>query len=208
MRKAYIADGECVREPRIFTQTALAIMLAFGIFEECEREKALKQLVELIHEKDDHFDTGVLGGRVLYRVLFNNGYEELAYKLITQKTHPSYAKMASYGTGTLWEEFLDLDEQTKTPKGGRGFGSLNHHFWGDISAVFYRDIAGIRINPALEDPHLIEIRPRFIKALDFAKARVPYMGGVVSVEWKRVGGKITVDVSAPSGCKVVKRYEE
>ena len=175
-----------------------------GIFEDEEIPNAVESLVQLIHSNDDHMDLGVLGSRAIFRVLSTYGYADLAYKMITQKTHPSYANQVLGGATTLWEIFKDVDENGK-PKVGE-FSSLNHHFWGDVSAWFYKYLCGININPQLKDPYLIEISPKFVSELDYAKAEREYMGEKISVEIKRKGDKIDVIVNASDKFKIIKKY--
>ena len=56
------------------TQSTQAMALYYGVFTEEEFDGAMAHLLELIAEKDDHFATGVLGGRVLFRLLAEHGY--------------------------------------------------------------------------------------------------------------------------------------
>lgn len=201
-REVYIENGE-LKAPND-TQTAISMAIYQGVFNADEIATAVKQLVRKIKENDDHFDVGVIGSRFLYRVLAEYGYEDLAYKMITQNTYPSYANQVLSGATTLWEVFVDIDENGK-PRKGR-FSSLNHHFWGDISAWFYKYVCGININPKLQDPYTIEISPKFIKSLDYAKAERKYMGETISVEWRRINGQIEVDIKVPSKFHVIKNY--
>jgi len=202
-REVYVENGRIKDEYK--TQTAISMSIYMGIFEKSEIPTALAQLLDKIKEDNDHFNIGVLGSRVLFRVLSIYGYADLAYKLITQKTHPSYANQILSGKATtLWETFVDTDENGKPKKGG--FSSLNHHFWGDVSAWFYKYLCGININPNLKDPYLIEIEPKFVSAINYAKAEREYMGEKISVEWRRVEGKIDVRISASSKFKIVKKY--
>ena len=202
-REVYVENGRIKEEFK--TQTAISMSIYMGIFSKSEIPSALSQLLEKIKEDNNHFNIGVLGSRVLFRVLSSYGYQDLAYELITQKTHPSYANQILCGKATtLWETFVDTDENGNPKKGG--FSSLNHHFWGDVSAWFYKYLCGININPNLKDPYLIEIDPKFVSAINYAKAEREYMGERISVEWRRVDGKIDVIVNAPSKFKVVKKY--
>lgn len=202
-REVYVESGKIKEEYK--TQTAIAMSIYVGIFSKSEIPVAINQLLEKIKEDNDHFNVGVLGSRVLFRVLSIYGYADLAYKLITQKTHPSYVNQIVCGKATtLWETFVDTDENGNPKKGG--FSSLNHHFWGDVSAWFYKYLCGININPQLKDPYLIEIEPRFVSCINYAKAEREYMGERISVEWRRENGKIEVTVNAPSKFKIVKKY--
>ncbi len=169
------------------TQTGQAMALYYGMFTEEEKARALDVLVGYIHEADDHFDTGVLGGKVIYRVLAENGYADLAYKMITRPDFPSYGNWIARGATTLWEAFY--------PENGRIL-SLNHHFWGDVSAWFYIYLAGMKINPSCKDITEVDIKPCFVEALSEVSAYHDMPDGKISVSWNRNGGKITLAIKA------------
>ena len=71
--------------------------------------------------------------------------------------------------------------------------SLNHHFWGDISAWFYRYLAGINVNPQNQDANNINIEPAFIVKLDFVKASYTAKDGTVTVNWKRQNDNVIIN---------------
>ena len=169
------------------TQTGQAMALFYGMFTEEEKARALDVLVKYIHDADDHFDTGVLGGKVIYRVLAENGYVDLAYKMITRPDYPSYGNWIARGATTLWEAFY--------PENGRIL-SLNHHFWGDVSAWFYIYLAGMKINPTCRDTTEVDIKPCFAEALSEVSAYHDMPDGKISVSWNRNGGKITLAIEA------------
>ena len=64
-RKKFVENGEIKKA--FATQSAVSMALYYKAFEESERETAVKQLLELIAEKGDRFDVGVLGARTLFR---------------------------------------------------------------------------------------------------------------------------------------------
>ena len=202
-RSYYIKDGRIKDE--YAGQTGVAMALYYKVFEKEEEISAINQLLELLDKTNGCFDVGVLGARVLFRVLSDFGYAELAYKLITQDKYPSYKYLLDYGATTLWEEFQELYDDRLECKNGRKLNSLNHHFWGDISAWFYKYIGGIRINPRLDNPNLVEIAPCFIKDIEFCHVEKQYRGGVIVVDWKRTSDGITLNVSAPNGIEIVKK---
>ena len=57
--------------------------------------------------------------------------------MITRPDYPSYGNWIARGATTLWELFQ--------PEGSDRIGSLNHHFWGDISSWFTQALSGIRM---------------------------------------------------------------
>lgn len=174
------AAGDC--------QSSQAMCLYYGVFEQPERQAAFDRLLEMIHATDDHMDVGVLGGRVLFHVLSDFGYSDLAFKMITRDDYPSYGNWLKRGATTLWEDFFP-----------DRVSSMNHHFWGDISAWFIKRIVGIQLNPNKNDVNTLKIKPAFIQALDHASAFHNAPAGTISVSWKRENRDILLDVKIPEG---------
>lgn len=170
------------------TQTGLALAIYYGIFEKSEIPLAVKRLVKLIDENNGLLDTGCIGGRYIFHVLSDNGYAELAYSMIEGPDYPSYGFWLNKGATSLWESFTlgHID-------------SLNHHFWGDISAWYIKAVAGIRINPSFNDVSRVDIRPNFISKLSFAQAWHNSINGKVSVRWDKADDKVTIKVNIPQG---------
>ncbi len=169
------------------TQTAQAMAIYYGMFTSEEAPRAFEVLLGYIHAADDHFDTGVLGGRVIFRLLSEYGYTELAYKMITRPDYPSYGNWFVRGATTLWEVF--------SPEGG-SINSLNHHFWGDVSAWFYIYLAGIRVNPTCKDTAEVNIKPYFVNELYKVSAFHDTPHGRVSVEWSREEKSVIISIEA------------
>lgn len=170
------------------TQTGQAMAIFYGLVTEEEKTKAFKLLLKYIGEADGHFDTGVLGGRVIYRVLAENGEVDLAYNMIVRPDYPSYGNWIKRGATTLWEGFY--------PENGRVL-SLNHHFWGDVSAWFYTYLAGIRVNPTGKDITNVDIKPLFPEKLDSVSAHYDTAVGRISVDWnKKENNKLLLKIGA------------
>lgn len=192
-RKLYLTDTLLVR---CATQTAQAKAIDTGIFTEQEKSAAFERLLELIQRDGGHFKVGIIGGRVLFRVLAENGQAALAHRLITQDSFPSYKYWLDHGATTLWEGFHEMKEDTLLRKDGGRMLSLNHHCWGDISAWFYRYILGICINPNGDDPNFFAVRPCEIPSIDHAQGGYSNRNGSISVAWKRENGVPEISVAA------------
>ena len=150
----------------------------------------------MIHDCDDHMDVGVLGGRVIFHVLTQFGYSDLAYKMITREDFPSYGEWLKRGATTLWENFIP-----------DSVDSMNHHFWGDISAWFIKCITGIQLNPNKNDANEIMIAPSFVTALDHASAYHITPRGKISVSWRRENECIILDLEIPHGISATAEME-
>ncbi len=177
------------------TQCAQALAIFYDIFDDEQKPEAYKVLLKLIHDAEDHFDCGMLGVRVLFHVLAQFGDAELAYKLITRTDAPSYGI------------FIDGFDCTSLPESWHktidGYTtSLNHHFLGDISNFFISHIAGIWVNPNVDNANYVEVHPNFIEELDFAAAHYDTPEGRVEVKWeRREGSRVHLRVIKPKNVR-------
>ena len=163
------------------------------MFDGAENARAVEVLVDMIHRNNDKIDVGCIGIRVLFHVLSDYGYAELAYKMIVGPSYPSYGHwIVSENCTSLFENFQ---------RDGESPASKNHHFFGDISHWFYRTIAGLRVNPYERDPREIEIAPEFLSALSFARAEHKLPAGRVIVKWERKDEKILLTLAIPADCR-------
>lgn len=174
------ASGNC--------QTSQAMAIYYDIFDEGEKQAAFQRLMEFVHQAGDSMDVGVLGGRVLFHVLSSFGQADLAYHMITKPEYPSYGNWVVRGATSLWEDF--------TPEGGR-VTSHNHHFWGDISTWFIKEIAGIHMNPYGRDVNEAVICPRFISSLNYAEGYHAAPAGTIKTKWARSNDAILLQVTVP-----------
>ena len=169
-------------------QTCQSMGLYYGVFEEEERQKAFEVLLKFVDNADNHMDVGVLGGKVIFEVLSDFGYSDLALLMITRPDFPSYGNWLERGATTLWEK-MELGDVEY---------SKNHHFWGYISAWFIKYLAGIRYNPNGTDISEVNISPNFVKVLPDASSYYESKFGKIACNWKRENGAITLNVTVPA----------
>lgn len=177
-----IAKGNC--------QASQAMAIYYGLFSDTERAAAVDKLVDMIHANDDLLRVGILGARVMFEVLSQNGYADLAYSVAMTERFPSFGYWMANGDTALPEDFLRVGERQD---------SHNHHFFGNISAWLITDITGLRVNPALNDPAELLIAPHFIAQLDNAECWHETTVGRASVAWKREGDAIRLTLAVPEG---------
>ena len=171
-------------------QTSQCMGIDLGIFKDGnEKDKAIDHLLGYVKQYDYHLHTGVLGGRLIFHTLFENGYHELAYKMITDTTFPSYGFFNKIGSTTMWEGFVD--EKISLPY------SRNHHFWGDVSHCFYRYLAGINVNPELKDYKNTDVKPYFISGLNYVNASYETPLGTLSVKWTKNENRAEIEIEKP-----------
>lgn len=171
-------------------QTAQAICIYYGIFNDDEKARACEVLVKLIEEKDEHLDCGMIGLRVIFHVLSDCGRSDLAYKMITRDDYPSYGQFIKRGLTALPEDFTP-EETWDEPS------SLNHHFFGDISGWMIRHVAGIDPAGKAGEPERINITPGLFDTLSFAKASYDAPCGKVTCAWKKTADGVTLTLDCP-----------
>jgi alpha-L-rhamnosidase len=171
-------------------QTSQSLALYCGIFNDDEKQKAFDVLLSLIHAADDSIDVGFIGTRVIIHVLSEFGYDDLALHMITKPEYPSWGNWIARGANTLWENFCE------EPENG---WSNNHHAFGDISAWFIKNLAGIIPNPECTDENYLIISPAFVEALSFVDGWYKSPCGKVSVRWDKTEKGITLKITVPDG---------
>ena len=169
------------------TQTAQAFGLEYGIFDEDEKKAAVDRLVKEIEKDGGHMNFGFLGSRVVFHALSNGGCESLAYKLITQESEPSYGSIVKRG-------FTSLPERFETPTDKYPHASFNHHFFGDITHWFVKNILGVSVNPECRDRNSVVISPCVLDEIEYASGERKMPDGNVCVNWRRDDGRILLTV--------------
>ena len=179
-RKYLIDSKTCTAKGRCQTSQSMAIY--YDVFDEAEKQRAFEVLVEIIEE---YIDFGFVGILSIFRVLCEYGRADLAFKMIARTDYPSFGCWVKRGYTALAENFHSDGEFPD---------SLNHHCFGEISAIFIEYFAGIRVNPYADNCKEVNIEPCFVPQLSFAKAYHDTVAGRVSVLWERSGGEIMLTV--------------
>ena len=185
------------------TATANLLPLAFGIVPEENRADVVRNLVSNIVEKNGcHVSCGVIGISWLMRVLSDNGRSDLAWRLATTRSYPSWGYMAEHGATTIWELW---NGDTANPSMNSG----NHvMLLGDLLTWCYQYLAGIK--PASPTPLSLPAREesgasRFLLAPDFsipdcfsvdARYESPY--GPIRSSWSKKDRLVSWQVEIPA----------
>ncbi len=173
-RKEFLTEsGDLVGD----SQTAIACAIYQGLLDRDEIPKAAAHLAELVKEKDYHLDCGILGTKYIFSSLSENGYADVAYRMVVNPAMPSYAYWLNNGLTTLGE-FWNLDVPA----------SRFHHMFSEVDMWFYKHLAGIQpLKPGYEE---VLISPCFVEGLDWVEAH----HRDIKVKWDRHHVVITTPV--------------
>jgi alpha-L-rhamnosidase len=178
------------------TQSAYCLALHFGLLPPALREKAAARLVANIEAKGGHLSTGFVGVSYLCHVLTNNGYPEVAYRLLHNETFPSWKYSILHGATTIWERWDGWTEE-----GGfqdPGMNSFNHYSLGSVGEWLRRTVAGIETAPDAPGYGHLRIRPVLDDSLSFAEGRYDSIRGTIRSRWERSGDGISIAVTIPA----------
>ncbi len=167
------------------SQTAQSVALYFGLADSKDRPAVLRNLLQNVAQRDGHIDAGILGSKYLLNVLATEGHADLAYRIASQKTMPSWGWWIGQGATTMWEQWNGTD-------------SRNHIMFGEIAAWFYKALAGINPDPANPGFKHILITPHPVGDLTWASARHECMRGLIESRWTRQKGLFRLDLTIPA----------
>ena len=119
-------------------------------------------------------------------MLSENGLNELAYRVMNQRTMPSYGWWITQGATTTWEEW-------------NGNGSRNHPMFGGGISWFYRYLAGMNPDPLQPGYKHIIFKPYPADSITFAAYSnlTPY--GTAAISWKKENGTLLTEITVPAG---------
>ena len=173
------------------TVTANLLGLFYGIVPEGREQDVFKNIVDKTeNDCGGHVSTGVIGIQQLMRALTEFGNPELALKIASNDTYPSWGYMVRQGATTIWELW---NGNTARPD----MNSANHvMLLGDLLIWKYEYLAGIRsLEPGFKK---IMLKPYPIKGLDYVNCSYDSVYGTIVSNWKRDGEKFEWTFTIPA----------
>jgi len=165
------------------TQTAYVLALSFDLLSETLQERALEELLRDIRQRDWHLSTGFVGTPYLLWTLTKFGKAKEAWKLLTQRTMPSWLYPVLHGATTIWERWDGWTEE-------KGFqdpemNSFNHYAYGSVGAWMVSMIGGLDFDPEYPGYRHILMKPLPDIELDFASVEYQTPYGKVVSRWQK-----------------------
>ncbi|MCE5344672.1 MAG: glycoside hydrolase family 78 protein [Bacteroidales bacterium] len=170
-------------------QTELSVPLFWGVVPEELRAMVAGNLAKRVVADNNHIDVGLLGTKAVLNALSENGYADLAYRLASQETFPSWGWWIVNGATTLYENWL-VD--------ARSDGSRNHIMFGEINAWFYKTLGGIKPDPEHPGFKNIILHPSFVEGLSSAEAKHMSPYGEIISKWNKKKNIVIYSVTIPA----------
>ncbi len=176
-----------------YRQTSNLLPLYFGLVPDECKKRVSENLINDFIRRDYHLDTGCTGTKFVLPVLFELGRSDVAFKILTRKTYPSWGFWIENGADSAWECW------EKTTR------SENHYFLATYDEALYAYIAGIRnMKNGYES---FTVSPALDCGLASAKAGINSPKGKIRCEWNKTenGFEVEIEVPASSEAEIILR---
>lgn len=176
------------------TQTAYALALYMDLVRGEQRQAAAGRLAALVEANEGLLDTGFLGVRPLLPMLSEFGYDDVAYRLLTNTRYPSWGYNVVNGATSIWERW---DSYTKE----NGFqttrmNSFSHYTYGSVAEWMFEYMGGISAtSPGFRT---IRIRPSIHAPFEGVTTTFNSIRGTISTDWHMEGDDLLLRVVIPA----------
>ena len=159
-------------------------------------EKTVKNLASY-YEKLGCFDTGIFATDILVRVLFENGYEKLATKLLSADGEQGFEHWKKQGA-TTFHEYWDSNRSR----------SHCHPMFGAVVAYFFEYLLGIKQEKGTVGYTSLVIHPRAFTEFGNMSGSIETPNGTVSVSYKKNDDHYEFNVVIPEGVKAIFKVDD
>ncbi|MFD4508583.1 family 78 glycoside hydrolase catalytic domain [Streptomyces sp. NPDC058457] len=173
------------------TQASYVRALAYGLAPDQLRDAVAARLAALIEAAGTHLGTGFLSTAHLLPVLTDTGHADLAYRVLLQRTSPSWLGMLDRGATTVWEDWDGVDES------GVARDSLNHYSKGAVISFLHTHTLGLRQAENSVAWERFVVAPVPHASVDWARGTFDSPRGTIAVEWRTEGDELHVSVDVP-----------
>lgn len=177
------------------TVTANLLPIVFGMTpDEYTKQEASKNIIRnILTLNGEHISCGVIGVQWLMQGLTDMGRGDIAWRLATQKSYPSWGYMAMKGATTTWELW---NGDTASPQMNSG----NHiMLLGDLVTWIYEDVAGIRPDADVPGFKHIIMKPDFsVDEMDNIISTYRSIYGDIISKWRKESGVLSWRVEIPA----------
>jgi len=172
-----------------FRQAPNVLVLAFGIVPGHYRKAVLQHVLADLENREYHHCMGIMTVQHLLNVLSEEGYHEIAYKVLTVKGYPGWDYLRENGLKSLTEAW-----ECKVTR------SFCHYACGASDYWLMTYLAGVH---QLEAGYKkVRIEPMLPEGVDFVQFTLNTVNGKIEVRCERREGKLVKSVQTDSRIEV------
>ncbi|GAA2212579.1 glycoside hydrolase family 78 protein [Nonomuraea monospora] len=190
------ADGRT----RAGTQASHVRALAFDLVPPDLRDQTARHLVDLVDAAGGHLTTGFLSTADLLPVLADTGHADVAYRLLYQRTSPSWLGMLDRGATAVWEDWDGVSPD------GTATASLNHYSKGAVVRFLHTHTLGLSQAPGSVAWESFVVEPLPHESVTWAEGTFDSPQGRIEVGWRVRDGLLSISAEVPGGCRGEVRF--
>ena len=189
-REFFDIDGE----PKVRTQAAQVLAIAFDLVNPVQREAAAAALIDDV-ERRGHVTVGFLSLPHLLPVLDSLGRVDLAFDLLLRRETPSWGYQIDRGMTTIGEHWdaWQSDGNLVDP----WMNSFNHFALGSVGTWLFDRLGGIA--PLEPGYRTVRVAPIPHAEITRGASSVRTVHGTVGVSWSLVGEEFELSLTVPPG---------
>jgi alpha-L-rhamnosidase len=142
--------------------------------------------------------TGFIGTAWINKALCDNGFNDVAYRLLQQTSYPSWLYSVDQGATTIWERLNSYTVENGFG-GNNSMNSFNHYSFGAVGAWMYNYSLGIQRDenePGFKH-FILQPTPDPTGQMTFAKGHYDSMYGRIESGWKIENGQLIYSATVP-----------
>lgn len=175
------------------SMTGLSLALSFNLLPLDQVPSAIKQLEKVVHSSKFRISTGFVGTPLILPALTASGKIQLAYRMLLEKSCPSWLYPITMGATTMWERWDSM-----LPDGSINSGSMtsfNHYALGSVGAWLHATVGGI--SPTEPGWKVVRFEPVPGGPITWAKVIFDGPYGKVRCEWTVKGKMFNMKATVP-----------
>ena len=179
------------------TQTAIVLILRFGLCEETERPLLADTLSRMIRDNGGRMTTGFVGTPYILHALSGSGKTAEAYDLLLQEQAPSWLFSVNHGATTVWEHWDSVNENGDF--WSTDMNSFNHYAYGSVFDWIYGAAAGITVPDDGAGYTKVRIAPHPDRRLGHLSVTEETPHGRLHVAWYCREKETRFEITVPNG---------
>lgn len=189
------------------TQTSYAVGLALNIFSDENIPYMVKNLEAAVdrENKDDNgitrpkysLMTGFIGTAWISKALSDNGYPDLAYKVLQNEHYPSWLYAIDQGATTIWERLNGYTVENGFG-GNNSMNSFNHYSFGAVGQWMMAYSLGIQRDEPGFKKFILQPEPDPTGQMTWAKGYYDSPYGRINSSWNVNNGILTYSATVPA----------
>jgi alpha-L-rhamnosidase len=198
----------------IDTMASYAVLLGMDLVDEESRDWMSARLAEKVSEPTVDSEgvqrpayslmTGFIGTAWISKALSENGYSDLAYKLLLNDQYPSWLYSVDQGATTIWER-LNSFTKDKGFSGNNSMNSFNHYAFGSVGSWMYQHILGIQRDPETNgyQQFILAPEPDWNGDMRDAKGYYDSLYGRIESRWLLEGDRLIYQTQIPANTHAI-----